>query len=44
MDEKLRETTNLCVKMMNSKRQVKEKLVSTFFHIDADILISKNEN
>ena len=25
MDEKLRETTNLCVEMMNSKRQVKEK-------------------
>ena len=26
MDEKLRETTNLCVEMMNSIRQVKEKL------------------
>ena len=25
MNEKLRETTNLCVEMMNSKRQVKEK-------------------
>ena len=24
--KKLRETTNLCVKIMNSKRQVKEKL------------------
>ena len=26
MDKKLRETTNLCVEIMNSKRQVKEKL------------------
>ena len=26
MDEKLRETTNLSVKIMNSKRQVKRKL------------------
>ena len=25
MDEKLRETTNLCFEMVNSKRQVKEK-------------------
>ena len=25
MDEKLRETTNLCFEMMNSKRQVKDK-------------------
>ena len=25
MNEKLRESTNLCVKMINSKRQVKEK-------------------
>ena len=26
MDKKLWETTNLCLEMMNSKRQVKEKL------------------
>ena len=26
MDKKLRETTNLCVEIMNSKRQVKRKL------------------
>ena len=26
MDKKLRETTNVCVKIMNSKRQVKGKL------------------
>ena len=26
MDEKLRETTNLCVEIMNSKRQVMGKL------------------
>ena len=26
MDKKLRETTNLCVEIMNSKRQVKKKL------------------
>ena len=26
MDEKLRETTNLCVEIMNVKRQVKRKL------------------
>ena len=26
MDEKLRETTKLCVKIMNSKQQVKGKL------------------
>ena len=26
MDEKLRETTNLCVEIMNIKRQVKRKL------------------
>ena len=26
MDKKLRETTNLCVEIMNSKRQVKGKL------------------
>ena len=26
MDEKLRETSNLCVETMNSKRQVKGKL------------------
>ena len=26
MDEKLRETTNLCVEIMNSKRQVVGKL------------------
>ena len=25
MNEKLRETTNICVEMMNSERQVKEK-------------------
>ena len=27
MDKKLRETTNLCVEIMNSKRQVKGELV-----------------
>ena len=26
MDKKLRETTKLCVEIMNSKQQVKEKL------------------
>ena len=26
MDQKLRETTNLCVEIMNSKRKVKGKL------------------
>ena len=26
MDKNLRETTNLCVEIMNSKRQVKRKL------------------
>ena len=26
MDEKLRESTNLCVKIMNSKQQIKGKL------------------
>jgi len=26
MDKKLRDTTNLCVEIMNSKRQVKRKL------------------
>ena len=26
MDKKLRETTYLCVEIMNSKRQVKEKI------------------
>jgi len=26
MDKKLRETTDLCAEIMNSKRQVKEKL------------------
>ena len=26
MDKKLRETTNVCVKIMNSKQQVKGKL------------------
>ena len=29
MDEKLRETTKLCVKIMISKKQVKEKLGHT---------------
>ena len=28
MEKKLRETTNLCVEIMNSKRQVMEKLVN----------------
>ena len=30
MDEKLRETTYLCVEIMNSKRQVKRNLVTWY--------------
>ena len=30
MDKKLRETTNLCVEIMNSKREVKWKLRTMF--------------
>ena len=30
MDKKLRETTNLCVEIMNNKRQVMENLVTSF--------------
>ena len=39
--EKLRETTNLCVKMMNSKRQVKEKL-SHVVHIRVCVRRKRN--
>ena len=33
MDKKLRETTNLCVEIMNSKRQVKGKLKKFAFAV-----------
>ena len=31
MDKKLHEATNLCVEMMKSKRQLKGKLVPSYF-------------
>ena len=39
MDTKLRETTNLCVELMNSKIQVKGKL-GHVVHIDVNVKIN----
>ena len=39
MDTKLRETTNLCVELMNSKIQVKGKL-GHVVHIDVNVMIN----
>ena len=36
MDKKLRETTNLCVEIINSKRQVKGNLVTWYKFAFAD--------
>ena len=39
MDTKLRETTNLCVELMNSKIQVKGKL-GHVVHVDVNVMIN----
>ena len=39
MDKKLRETTNLCVEIMNSKRQVKRKL-GHVVQIDVNVMLN----